>query len=323
MLILTRHEQGMEAVYTWVDDCFPGYMEMLHKHSSTRNDLNPNRTRDNLNILKYSLRSLQIYAPWVDKVTLISMSPQVPDWINTGHPDIRILHHHDFIPEVYLPTFSSFSIISHFHRLEPLPNRFVYFEDDMVLGCPISEDIFFNEAGLINVWFKNNNVIRIKNKSDEDTSPWNFALDLSNDLLDKKYGHKNRKMMMHSPLVIDREIWAKLHNEWPEYFERTAQSKFRSVGNIAPEFLYGYYLVNEGFGNTVSAKTSHLVNDYWGLENNRFFNAIGLFFVKLKKRPFITLNDNFGYSPKPSVVNAVTAYLEKQYPIPSKFEQHL
>ena len=191
----------------------------------------------------------------------------------------------------------------------------------MVLGCPISEDIFFNETGLINVWFKNNNVISIKNKSAEDTSPWNFALDLCNDLLDKKYGHKNRKMMMHSPLVIDREIWAKLYDEWPEYFECTARSKFRSVGNIAPEFLYRYYLVYEGFGNAVSAKTSYLVNDYWGLENNRFFNAIGLFFVRLKKRPFITLNDNFGYSPKPSVVNALTAYLEKQYPIPSKFEQ--
>ncbi|MDA8637739.1 stealth conserved region 3 domain-containing protein, partial [Rhodospirillales bacterium] len=241
----------MEVVYTWVDDRFPGYMEMLNLHIATKHDLNPNRTRNNLDILKYSLRSLQAYAPWVNKVTLISMSPQVPDWLNTEHSDIKILHHDDFIPERYLPTFSSFSIISHFHRLDSLPERFVYLEDDMVLGRPVPKDIFFDENGLINVWFTNSQSPCVKLKNNEEASPWNRALGLCNDLLDQRYAKENRKMIKHSPLVVDQTIWAKMYEEWEEYFEHTAQSKFRSTGDVAPEFLYRYYLVNEGYGTPV------------------------------------------------------------------------
>ena len=49
----------IDIVYTWVDDAWPGYQALLGRYASTRHDLNPNRYRDNLELLRYNLRSLE------------------------------------------------------------------------------------------------------------------------------------------------------------------------------------------------------------------------------------------------------------------------
>ena len=53
-----RTDTPIDVVYTWVDDTFPGYAEELARHAGKPADRNPNRTRDNLDLLRYSLRSL-------------------------------------------------------------------------------------------------------------------------------------------------------------------------------------------------------------------------------------------------------------------------
>ena len=45
-------------VITWVDDRTPGYHEMLREHARAVPDLDPARTRDTLEILRYGLRAL-------------------------------------------------------------------------------------------------------------------------------------------------------------------------------------------------------------------------------------------------------------------------
>ncbi|WP_028880451.1 stealth conserved region 3 domain-containing protein [Terasakiella pusilla] len=310
----------MEVVYTWVDDTFAGYKDLLNQFSETKHDLNPNRTRNNIDILKYSLRSLEKYAPWVSKVTLITMRPQIPDWIEPDCHDLNILHHDQFIDAQYLPTFSSFSIISHFHKLADLPNRFIYLEDDMVLGRPVRDDIFYTQDNKINVWLEANLSPDKKRRFAEKDSPWNRALSYCNFLLDETYLPERRKMLRHSPLLIDRELWAKMVAQWPAAFELTMKSKFRSTGNVAPEFLYRYFLLKEGHAHACTPKKSGQINDYWGLENNCFFNKLGLMLVKRRSRPFITLNDNFGDNPRKQVVDDVRHFLEQTYPDPSRFE---
>ncbi len=55
-------EAKIDVVYTWVDGAAPGYAELLGRYAQSGHDLNPNRYRDNLDLLKYSLRSLERYA---------------------------------------------------------------------------------------------------------------------------------------------------------------------------------------------------------------------------------------------------------------------
>ena len=77
-----------DAVYTWVDGSRAEYLQLLEKYSTVQRDLNPERYRDSFSLLKYSLRSLETYAPWIRNVYLFTCRPQVPDWLRLRPPQI-------------------------------------------------------------------------------------------------------------------------------------------------------------------------------------------------------------------------------------------
>lgn len=56
--------------------------------------------------LKYSLRSVSQYLPWINKIYIV-IDNQVPSWLNTEHPKIKIIDHKDILPADALPTFNS------------------------------------------------------------------------------------------------------------------------------------------------------------------------------------------------------------------------
>lgn len=94
------------------------------------------------NILRYWFRAVERFAPWVRTIHFVTFD-QVPEWLNTDHEKIHLVDHKDYIPEAYLPTFSSHVIELNFHRIEGLAEHFVYFNDDMFLGAPVEETDFF------------------------------------------------------------------------------------------------------------------------------------------------------------------------------------
>ena len=53
------------------------------------------------------------------------------------------MNHRDYIPEKYLPTFSSHTIELNLHRIKDLSENFIYFNDDFYLNCPVKETDFF------------------------------------------------------------------------------------------------------------------------------------------------------------------------------------
>src|SRR3954471_21825298 len=117
----------LPIVYTWVDDSWEGYRGERDLYAAKPDDRDPARSRDNLDLLKYSLRSLATYAPWAGTIYIVTMRPQVPRWLDLSHPRIKIVHHDQFMPAEILPTFNSFSILSHLHAIPDIGNRFVYF----------------------------------------------------------------------------------------------------------------------------------------------------------------------------------------------------
>src|SRR3712207_2953782 len=117
----------IDLVYTWVDDRWPGYLDTLRSYAGIRHDLNPNRTRDNLDLLRYSLRSVERHMPWIRRIHVLTMRPQVPHWLATDR--VVVTHHDDIMEPRFVPTFSSFAIITHLAQLPGLSQRFVYMED--------------------------------------------------------------------------------------------------------------------------------------------------------------------------------------------------
>ena len=105
-----------------------------------------NRYRDN-GELKYSLRSIVKYAPWVRNVYLVTAN-QIPEWLDLSFPRVRVVPHSEIYPNAsHLPVFSSPSIETHIHRISGLSDNFIYFNDDVMLASPVWPEDFMSMTG--------------------------------------------------------------------------------------------------------------------------------------------------------------------------------
>ena len=105
-----------------------------------------NRYRDS-NELRYSLRSLEKYAPWVRNIYIVTDN-QIPNWLNLENERLFMVSHAEIFPnKSHLPVFSSPAIESHLHRIPGLSKRFIYFNDDVFLGAPVLPEDFVSVSG--------------------------------------------------------------------------------------------------------------------------------------------------------------------------------
>eukprot|EP00095_Tigriopus_kingsejongensis_P002042 maker-scaffold556_size137522-snap-gene-0.27 protein:Tk02042 transcript:maker-scaffold556_size137522-snap-gene-0.27-mRNA-1 annotation:"hypothetical protein LOTGIDRAFT_238796" len=98
--------------------------------------------------LRYSLRSVEKYAPWVRHVYIVT-NGQIPSWLNMDHPKVTVVTHQDIFPsKSSLPTFSSSAIETNLVNIPGLSERFLYLNDDVMLGKEVwPEDFYSDFAG--------------------------------------------------------------------------------------------------------------------------------------------------------------------------------
>ena len=66
--------------------------------------------------LRYSIRSVEKFAPWVRQIFVVT-NGQIPYWMDMDNPKIRIVTHEEiFVSRRHLPTFSSPAIEANIHR---------------------------------------------------------------------------------------------------------------------------------------------------------------------------------------------------------------
>lgn len=312
--------EPIDLVYTWVDDQWPGYLEQLNSYSENSHDRNPNRTRDNLELLRYSLRSVERYLPWIRNIHILSCRPQVPKWLNRNHPQVNIIHHDEIMAPAILPTFNSFAIITHLHKIPGLSDNFIYSEDDMLFGKNVKREVFVSKDGLP-IFYPRLEWIRDPSEEITDLlSPWNCAQININRTLDEHYGVSKRRLVSHTPLMINRAAWQAMQDIWPTEFQLTKQSRFRASNNLAPEVLYPHYMVYTGQGRLASLRETYRHSFYYGIENSMLLARLMTWLMDHYKTDFIALNDNMEHDPKPAVVSCFRKCLSQMYPVLSHCE---
>ncbi len=320
-LVNNKKQEPIDVVYTWVDDSFPGYIKQLNQYAETKHDLNPNRTRDNLDLLKYSLRSLQQHLPWIRHVYILTCRPQVPRWINEQANGLKIIHHDDIIDPQYLPTFSSHTIISHLHKLPGLSKRFFCVEDDMLFDNTVNYSEMTDKLGNIIFYPQKHFTTAAEQRNNTHLSPWNLALAECNSMLNNAFTAEKRRDVSHVPLLVDRDAWGEMEQRWPEAFHRTRACRFRAKHNIAAEYLYPYYMIYTHRGVLTSRENTRRDMHYHPIENYLLWAWYGIWRINQKRPKFLALNDNFEDKPHPGVVKIMRNFLEKRYPTPSRFER--
>lgn len=151
----------VDVVYTWVNGSDPLHQASLEQMKLQHGMLGAcngsleecdvdsiataSRFQDNEE-LRYSLRSIEKFVPWARHIFIVT-NGQVPHWLDVEHPRISLVTHADIYANAsHLPTFSSPSIESHLHRIPGLAKNFIYFNDDVMIGRPLSRDDFYTDS---------------------------------------------------------------------------------------------------------------------------------------------------------------------------------
>ena len=150
----------IDFVVPWVDGSDPEWIKLYNYYRPEKPITDRGRFRD-WNIFQYWFRAVEQYAPWVNKVYLIT-NGTFPQWINPKCPKLVMVKHEDYIPHEYLPTFCANTIELNLDKIPGLSEYFVYFNDDMYLNAPTCpEDYFVDglpcdnnaETLFINPWY--------------------------------------------------------------------------------------------------------------------------------------------------------------------------
>ncbi|XP_066144339.1 N-acetylglucosamine-1-phosphotransferase subunits alpha/beta [Euwallacea fornicatus] len=141
------YTEPIDVVYTWVNGSDPLFIANLNHYLNKNENIDASKQRyEDKNELRFSLRSLEKFAPWINHVYLVT-NGQIPYWLNLDYEKLTVITHSMiFRDQSNLPTFSSPAIESNLHRIPGLSKRFIYFNDDIFLGQPLYLEDFFSES---------------------------------------------------------------------------------------------------------------------------------------------------------------------------------
>lgn len=149
----------VDAVITWVDGQDPNHLRsrLTYAEQSSKVEKQFLPTGDSLTRfvdngeLGFCLRSIRLFAPWIRTIYLVTdgqcpsyLTPDVRERFN-----IRIIDHKEIFRgyEWALPTFNSRTIETVIWRIEGLSEKFIYFNDDIILARPVEREELFQGGG--------------------------------------------------------------------------------------------------------------------------------------------------------------------------------
>ncbi|MFH8696868.1 stealth conserved region 3 domain-containing protein [Streptomyces chartreusis] len=237
----------VDIVYTWVDGEEPQMRDKRARHQEhgiaeiLAKETNASRYTSH-DELKYSLRSLAMYADFVRHIYLVT-DGQKPHWLDESAPGITVVDHRDIFPDGVLPVFNSHAIETRLHHIPGLSEHYLYFNDDVFVGRRVTAEHFFHGSGLMKVPVSPLKIGVGKPHAEETAT--NSANKNVRRLLLEKFGRMTTNNFMHTPLPQQRETLQTLEELFREDIARTTASRFRSPQDLAmtAPLLYQYALM--------------------------------------------------------------------------------
>lgn len=309
----------IDAVYTWVDGDDPLWINSKRRREAELKGVEYHeesnhearfRSRDEL---KYSLRSLQMFAPWFRKIFIVTAG-QVPSWLDTSDPRIEVIDHNDIYPQgEYLPTFNSNSIISRLHHIPGLSEHYVYINDDVFFGRDLGPERFFTPTGIAKVSPSNN-----RRPFGEATLLDEPHLNLTRNirrLLKERFGVTVSRAIKHTPHPQLKSVHFEMETEFSQEYERTWASPFRDHRDIVADQLHHYYaqITGRAIPTRLRYHYINILDDHYRLvmENT----------LRLRDRDTFCINDAPVEGATPINDSFINEFLESYFPIKSDFEK--
>lgn len=245
---------SIDAVYTWVNHADADWQN-LWLESFPSEGFDPDRYTSN-DELRYSLRSLNKYAPWLRKIHIVSNCSR-PNWLDDDER-INWVNHESIFPEKEaLPTFNSHAIEACLHRIEELSEHFIYLNDDFVLSQPCLPSDFFDETGRSMAYFEPYGMV--SGIAQPEAPDYLVAAQNSRDLLARDFpNYQARSLHRHVPYCLKKSVLNDIEVKYPWAFAKTRHSKRRSESDInLTSFLYHHFALASG--QAVKAEAPSLI----------------------------------------------------------------
>ncbi len=310
--------EDVDMVFSWVDGSSTDFQRQraaqMAEYVVGEGDDGPARYR-HVDELRYALRSVHMYAPWVRRIFIATDSP-APAWL-LDHPKVTIVRSEEFFGDTsVLPIHNSHAVEAQLHRIDGLAEHFLYSNDDMFFGRPVEPELFFSPAGLsrfvecgIRIGAGGNAVHR---------SGHDNALRVNRGLLRERFGRTITRDLEHCATPLRRSVMDELERAFPEDFARTAASRFRSATDISvTNSLYHYYAQFTGRAIATARPRVRYVQttlaaSLAGMERLARRRDVDMF----------CLNDGgAGEMPEELRVRTVTDILERMFPVRAPWER--
>lgn len=301
----------IDAVYTWVDGDDPEWnaARVAREGADARKESAGQarfRSRDEL---RYSLRSLHLFAPWVRQVFVVTAG-QRPGWLKDD-PRITLVDHRDILPADALPTFNSQAIETSLHKIAGLAEHFVYVNDDVFLGRPTRPEQFFSPGGAAAA-FVGTTTIGLPGAADK---PFLTAAANNRALLEEAFGVEITQVMAHSPHPQRVSVLTEIEERFPEALARTARAPFRSSSDVSllSSLAQHYGLLT---GRAFAATAEHAFVD---LSNARVERQLKQ--LRARDHDFFCVGDHHDFAVDAEAVDAMLAdFLEDYFPLAAPWE---
>ena len=310
----------IDVVYTWVDDADEQWLatkeESLRRHGhepQLADSVDAARFRSH-DELRYSLRSLEMFAPWVRRVFVVTAG-QRPAWLDVDNPRLRLIDHREiFSDPSVLPVFNSHAIESQLHHVPGLAEHYLYLNDDVFFGRLVTRDKFFHGNGLAK-FFLSSAVMGLGPRSPEESGHVQAAKNNRAWLADF-IGRTVSHHFQHAPHPQLRSVFEELEHDHPHTFAEVASSTFRHSSDLSiASALHHYYAY--ATGRAVPGRLEYL---YLDVNHPGAAQRLGRL---LRHREFdvFCINDTPGPArDEASKARMLSEFLERHFPLPSSFE---
>jgi hypothetical protein len=312
-------KMDIDLVYLWVDGSDPKWIAKRNAFIGETDESSSinckGRYVDN-DELKYSLRSVEKYATWIRKIFIVT-TEQVPGWLDTANPRIKIIDHKDILPQESLPCFNPRVTEYCLYKIPDLSEHFIYANDDMFFNKAVSPGTFFASDGFpiirlnrrpLRKWsllFKEK--VLKKPPSDHNRAIWNSA-----ELVEKKYGIYYNGKPHHNIDAYLKSDWRRVVEEVfkTEFVAAMSNNLIRSSTDIE-RVLFAYVALTRKRGHLHYSTRN--IAFHMHIHNERHYKDFD------KYNPMMFCMNDSQYA-RDSDREKATAFLKKRFPDKSQFE---
>jgi len=308
----------IDIVFSWVDGNAIEYQRARQAAQSGavlgEGDDAPARFRQ-IDELKYALRSVHTFAPWIRQIYIATDSP-APAWL-ADHPKVRIVRSEEFFadPSV-LPTHNSQAVESQLHHIPGISEHFIYSNDDMFFGRSVDPSVFFSPGSVTKFILATTRIGLGSNNPAR--SGFENSARVNRRLLQQRFGAVTTRHLEHAPTPLRASIMTEMEHEFADEFRATAASRFRAAENISvTNSLYHYYSLLTGRAIVQENAPVRYID-------TTMQSGLRALEELLKKRnvDFFCLNDgSFPEVSDEERTRRVTDFLEKYFPFPAPWER--